>query len=281
MKFVIKGALKESARDITIAVEAQSREQAKAIANSKGILIASIKLSDTVQILSYTIKGVSIKSDDLPPKLYVLGEKEPNGQLFIYPYFDAESTGFVYVWRRLATLQLWLNHQRQQFSYHEVEKDELIVSLLDQPATKYLAYNHIPKKADPADQLGSERFIKECLLDLHSFRDVWPTIKKIVNNAGVAPATVSAIENMGMSQSKCKTRDVLDHMETLFKLSIKELKTTGDFGILWNCCRDSLKRSGIPIKMIDVMKQKIGTRESLTMTKALKTVKIRKITKKT
>ena len=279
MKFVIKGALRESGRDITIAVEADSREQAREIANSKGILVVSVELSDTVQILSYTIKGVSINSDDLPPKLYVLGEKEPNGQLFIYPYFDAESTGFVYVWRRLATLQLWLNHQPQQFSYHEVETDELIISLLDQPATRYLAYNHIPKKPDPADQLPSERFIKECLLDLHSFRDVWPTIKKVVNSAGVSPATVTAIETLGMSQSKCKTRDVLDHMETLFKLSIKELKSTGDFGILWNCCKDSLKRSGIPIKIIETMKQKVGTRESLTMTKALKTVKIKKTTR--
>jgi hypothetical protein len=279
MKFVIKGALKESARDITIAVEAESREQAKEIANSKGILIASVELSDTVQILSYAIKGVSIKSDDLPPKLYVLGEKEPNGQLFIYPYFDSESTGFVYVWRRLSTLQLWLNHQTRQFSYHEIEKDELIISLLDQPATRYLAYNHIPKRSDPADQLPSERFIKECLLDLHSFRNVWPTIKKIVDSAGVSPATVAAIENLGMAQSKCKTRDVLDRMETVFKLSIKELKSTGDFGILWNCCKDSLKESGIPTRIIDVMKQKVGTRETLTMTKALETIKIKKTTR--
>ena len=276
MKFVIKGALKETARDITIAIEAESREQAIETANSKDILITSVKTSDTVQILSYAIKGVSIISDDLPPRLYVLGEKEPNGRLFIYPYFDAESTGFVYAWRRLSTLRLWLTHQRQPFSYHEVEKDELIMSLLDQPSTRYLAYNHTPKKVDFAKLRPSERFIKECLLDLHSFSSVWPTIKKTLDNTGVEPDTVAALENLGLAHNKCKTRQVLDHMEKIFSLSIQELKRTGDFGILWDCCRDSLKQSGIPTNIIDAMKQKVGARETLTMAKALKTVRVKK-----
>jgi len=276
MKFIIEGAFMQDARDITIALEAETQEQAQQIARSKGIFISSIERSNSVQILPWTIKGVSIRSNDLPPQLYVLGERESDDRFFTFPHFDSNGTGFVYAWRQLSALKSWMDSQPRKYPYYHVNTGNLIMGLLDNTCTRYLAYNHTSKLTGLTKQNAAEHFVRECLLDLSNFPSVWPTVRHFMKIAGIADHILAAFAKLAIAHRKLKTADMLKHMETVFKKPVSELVRSGDFGILWNVCSQNLIESGIPNRIVDVMKQKVGTRQSLTMAKALKTVKIKK-----
>lgn len=267
MKFIIEGARIEDARDITIAVEADTPAHAGQIARSRGILTSSIERSNSVQILDHTIKGVSIRSNDLPPQLYVLGEIESDDKFFTFPHFDSNGTGFVYAWRQLSSLKAWMNHQQRKYSYYHVNTGNLIMGLLDNTCTRYIAYNHTARSTE---HQPAERFVKECLLDLNNFPSVWPTVRHFMKNAGIANHILAAFEKLAIAHRNLKTDDMLKHMESVFKKPISELVRSGDFGILWNCCSQSMKESGIPIRIVDVLQQKVKSKCTLPITKAVK-----------
>ena len=276
MKFIIEGALMQDAHDITTAVEADTQEQARQIARTKGIFVSSIERSNTVQILPHTIKGASIRSCDLPPRLYVLGEVESDNKFFTYPHFDSNGTGFVYAWRQLSSLKSWADRQPQNYYYHQVNTHKMIMGLLHNTCTRYLAYNHTPKLADVTELQPTERFVKECLLDMHSFRSVWPTIRHFMETARIDSNNLAAFEKLAAAHRKLKTADMLKHMETVFKKPVAELVRSGDFGILWNSCSQALKESGIPNRIVDIMQQKVRSHSTLPIAKAIKTANTQK-----
>ena len=270
MKFIIEGAFMQDARDITIAIEAETQEHAQQIARSKGIFISSIERSNSVQILPWAIKGVSIRSNDLPPHLYVLGEMESDDKFFTFPHFDSNGTGFVYAWRQLSSLKSWMDSQPQKYPYCQVNTGDLVMGLLDNTCTRYLAYNHTSKLTDLTERNAAEHFVRECLLDLHSFPGVWPTVRHFMKTAGIADHILAAFTKLAIAHRKLKTADMLKHMETVFKKPVSELVRSGDFGILWNLCSQNLKESGIPNRIVDIMQQKVKSKGSLPLTKAVK-----------
>ena len=266
----------QDARDITIALQAETQEQAQQIARSKGIFISSIERSNSVQILPFPIKGVSIRFNDLPPRLYVLGERESDDRFFTFPHFDSNGTGLVYAWRQLSALKSWMDSQRQTYSYYHVNTGNLIMGLLDNTCTRYLAYNHISKLTDSTKDNRSERFVRECLLDLNNFPSVWPTVRHFMKIAGIANHILAAFEKLAIAHRKLKTADMLKHMETVFKTPVSKLVRSGDFGILWNVCSQNLKESGIPNRIVDIMQQKVKSKGTLPITKAVKAANTQK-----
>lgn len=270
MKFVIEGAVMADARDITIALEADTLEQAQEMARAKGIFVSSVERSNSVVILPYTIKGASIRSSELPPQVYVLGEIECDDRFFTFPHFDSNGTGFVYAWRKLSSLQAWMESEQRQYPYYHVNTGNLVMGLLDNSCTRYLAYNHTSKLGE---QHGSERFVRECLLDLNNFPAVWPTVKFFMKKAGIADHILGAFAKLAMAHKKLRTDDMLKYIETVFKKPVSELVRTGDFGILWNSCSQSMKESGMDNRIVEIMQKKVKSKGSFAITRAVQAVR--------